>query len=59
MIDDSDALRDRTAFVTGGASGLGRAICQRLSSESFRVVVADINSEGAAEFAAELRNGMA
>lgn len=59
MSDDPDALRDRTAFVTGGASGLGRAICQRLDAESFRVVVADINSEGAAELAAELRDGMA
>lgn len=34
---------DKTAIVTGAASGLGRAITQRLASEGSGVVIADID----------------
>lgn len=47
-------LQDRIALVTGGAQGLGQAICQRLAAEGCHVVVADLNEEAAVATAAEI-----
>ena len=47
-------LQDRIAIVTGGAQGLGEAICHRLACEGAHVVVADINLEQAEQVAAEI-----
>lgn len=44
-------LRDKTAIVTGGASGFGRGIVEKFAAEGARVLVADINETGAAEVA--------
>jgi sorbitol-6-phosphate 2-dehydrogenase len=44
-------LQDRIAVVTGGAQGLGKAICERLADEGAHIVVADINLDGAQETA--------
>jgi glucose 1-dehydrogenase len=38
-------MRDRSAIVTGGASGIGRAIAVRLADDGFDVVVADIRRD--------------
>ncbi len=40
-------IRDKVAVVTGGASGIGRALCLRFAAEGARaIVVSDINLEG-------------
>ena len=47
-------LKDKTAFVTGGASGLGEAIVRRYVAEGAQVVIADIDAVGGVALAAEL-----
>ena len=47
-------LQDKIALVTGGAQGLGAAICLRLAQEGADVVVADLNVEGATQTAADI-----
>lgn len=41
-------LEGRTVLITGGASGLGAAICQQCATEGARVAITDIDDEGAA-----------
>ncbi|MGH8752235.1 MAG: SDR family NAD(P)-dependent oxidoreductase [Burkholderiales bacterium] len=48
------SFRDKVAVVTGGASGMGRALCLELGRRGARVVVADINAEGAQDCAAQI-----
>ncbi|MEM7524583.1 MAG: glucose 1-dehydrogenase [Pseudomonadota bacterium] len=47
-------LSGRIALITGGASGFGEAIAAAFAREGAAVMIADINSEGAAEVAAAL-----
>ncbi len=44
-------VQGKIALVTGGGSGLGRAISIMLAKEGAKVVVSDINEERAAETA--------
>lgn len=49
-------LQDKVAIVTGGASGIGRAIALRYAVEGASVVVADINEAGGNETAEMIRS---
>ena len=48
-------LRDKTAVITGGASGIGRALTLRFAREGANVVVADVDAPGMEAVAAEAR----
>ncbi|MDP2935588.1 MAG: glucose 1-dehydrogenase [Dehalococcoidia bacterium] len=47
-------LQDRVAIVTGGGSGIGRAISLELASQGAGIVVADLNLEAANGVAGEI-----
>jgi 3-oxoacyl-[acyl-carrier protein] reductase len=49
-----DRFRDRGVIVTGAGSGFGEATARRFASEGARVLIADINTEGAARVAEEI-----
>jgi NAD(P)-dependent dehydrogenase (short-subunit alcohol dehydrogenase family) len=52
-------LRDKVIIVTGGATGIGRALCRRFAREGPRaIVVADLDADGAQAVADEI-NGWA
>jgi NAD(P)-dependent dehydrogenase (short-subunit alcohol dehydrogenase family) len=50
----SDFFSGKVAIVTGGASGIGRAVAEALARRSAQVVVADLNADGAADVARQL-----
>jgi 3-oxoacyl-[acyl-carrier protein] reductase len=50
-------LKDKIALVTGGGSGIGRAICERFAEEGARVVVNDLRAEAAEATAKALGAG--
>ena len=47
----------QVVVVTGGAGGIGSAICRALGEDGHNVVVADFNGEGAQAVAAEIGKG--
>ena len=49
-------LKDKVAIITGGASGIGKAIAERYTKEGARVVIADLNAKAAEELAKQLGN---
>ena len=47
----------RVAVVTGGASGIGRALATRFAGEGMRIVLADVERDALEATAGELRDG--
>ncbi len=48
-------LDGKAAIVTGGASGIGRAVCEGLAEVGVKVVIADIDEAGAERVVAETK----
>ena len=48
-------LKDKTAIVTGAASGIGKSIAMRFAQEGAKVAIADLNKEAADAVAKEFR----
>lgn len=53
MTVDFSSLADKVAVVTGGASGIGKAVVERLASEGATVVIADLNEADGPKVAAD------
>lgn len=49
-------LQNKTAVVTGAASGMGKAISVLYAKEGAKVVVSDINEEAARQTAEEIKS---
>ncbi len=50
-------FKDKTAVVTGAASGIGRALAEKFASEGMKVVLADIEEEALAKAEREMKAG--
>ncbi len=46
---------DKVAVITGGASGIGRAVVERLANDNLTAVILDLNEEGGRTAAAEIQ----
>lgn len=51
----SSRFEGKTALVSGGASGIGRATAERLAAEGARVFIADVNAAMADQTVAQIR----
>jgi len=56
---DSFCLKNKTALITGGASGIGAATCRELARAGAHVLVADLNVSAAQALASELDSAKA
>ena len=54
-VADLISLRDKTAVITGGGRGIGRAIARRLAEVGANLTIGDLNEQSAIDTAAEMR----
>jgi 3(or 17)beta-hydroxysteroid dehydrogenase len=50
-------LQGKVAVITGGGSGIGRAVCERFFEEGALVIIADMNAEKSLELVEKLKRG--
>jgi NAD(P)-dependent dehydrogenase (short-subunit alcohol dehydrogenase family) len=50
----AEQFRDQVAIVTGGAGGIGQAVCRALAAHGAAVAVADLDRDGATAIADEI-----
>ncbi len=48
-------LEGKVAIITGGASGIGKAVCQEMAAVGVKVVIADVDQQGAEQLAKQLK----
>jgi meso-butanediol dehydrogenase/(S,S)-butanediol dehydrogenase/diacetyl reductase len=48
-------FKDQAVLVTGGGSGIGRAVCEMAAAEGARIAVGDLDAERAAQTASAIR----
>ncbi|MEM9221590.1 MAG: SDR family NAD(P)-dependent oxidoreductase [Pseudomonadota bacterium] len=53
----TEKISGKSAVVTGGAQGIGRAIAARLAADGAKVTIADINGDGARIAAGDIGHG--
>jgi NAD(P)-dependent dehydrogenase (short-subunit alcohol dehydrogenase family) len=53
-VDLKFRLDDKTALITGGASGIGKAIAEAFAEQGARVIIVDVNLEAATKTAQEI-----